>query len=93
MALFLPNSLFLTRQTGGNVVSDIKWLANGNTIFNIQMVDIFEVNRTGEIVWRLDDSKASHDVDLLSNWNTIFVRATRRKRHPSARVGCGTTDS
>ena len=58
MALFLPNSLFLTRQTGGNVVSDIKWLANGNTIFNIQMVDIFEVNRTGEIVWSLDDSKA-----------------------------------
>ena len=42
------------------------------------MVDIFEVNRTGEIVWRLDDSKASHDVDLLSNRNTIFVRAARQ---------------
>ena len=87
MALFLPNSLYPPRPTGGNVVSDIEWLANGNTIFNIQMVDIFEVNRTGEIVWPLDDSKASHDVDLLSNWNTIFVRAARQKRHPSARVG------
>mgnify|MGYP004098918953 CR=1 FL=1 len=58
MALFLPNSLFPTRRTGQNVVFDIERLANGNTVFNIQMVGIFEVNRTEEIVWRLDDSKA-----------------------------------
>ena len=74
-----PNSLFPIRRTGQNVVSDIERLANGNTVFNIQMVGIFEVNRRGEIVWRLDDNKASHDVDRLSNGNAIYVRGWEGK--------------
>jgi len=45
-----PNSLFPKRRTGQNVVSDIERLANGNSVFNIQKVGIFEVNRTGEII-------------------------------------------
>lgn len=79
MELFPPNSLFPIRRTGQKVVSDIEQLANGNTIFNIQMVSIFEVHGRGEIVRRLDDNKASHDVDRLSNGNTIYVRGWEGK--------------
>jgi len=92
MELFPPNSLFLIRRTRQKVVSDIEQLANGNTIFNIQMVSIFDVHGRGEIVRRLDDNKASHDVDRLSNGNTIYVGSMQRERLPSARFDCGATD-
>ena len=75
----VPQNLFPSGRTQQNGVSDIERLANGNTLFNIQLVGNFEVNPKGEIVWHIDDDRASHDVDRLPNGNTLYVRGWEDK--------------
>jgi hypothetical protein len=49
-------------------------LANGNTLFVMKEYGIFEVDRTGNTVWRHMDDGVSHDADRLADGNTLFVR-------------------
>ncbi|NQV99353.1 MAG: EF-hand domain-containing protein [Rhodospirillales bacterium] len=50
-------------------------LTNGNTLFALKNWGVFEVDRSGTVVWKHLDRSASHDVDRLANGNTIYVRA------------------
>lgn len=56
--------------------ADIEWIERTDTfLFVVPFSGIFEVNRSGRIVWRHKTSKVSHDADRLQNGNTLFVNA------------------
>lgn len=60
----------------------MKRLPNNNVLFNVHHVGVFEVNRSGQVVWSHLDSGASHDVDRLPNGNTLYVRGWVSKGEP-----------
>jgi hypothetical protein len=47
-------------------------LANGNILLGLPKRGIFEIDRSGEVVWSHLDEKISHDVDRLPNGNTLY---------------------
>ena len=59
--------------------TDVTRLENGNTLIVTKFNGIFEVDRTGKVVWEYIDNKASHDVDRLPNGNTLYVRGFVQK--------------
>ena len=78
----VPNRLLPSEHiphTPYSQVTDVERLPNGNTLFIIQLVGIFEVDPVGKIVWHIDDDRASHDVDRLPNGNTLYVRGWEDK--------------
>ena len=51
---------------------DVELLANGNILLGLPKRGIFEIDRSGEVVWFHLDEKISHDVDRLPNGNTLY---------------------
>lgn len=52
---------------------DVEYLPNNNVLFVCPLKGVFEVNRSGVIVWSYLDDQISHDADRLPNGNTLFV--------------------
>jgi len=52
--------------------TDVELLANGNILLGLPKRGIFEIDRSGEVVWSHLDEKISHDVDRLPNGNTLY---------------------
>ena len=52
---------------------DTELLANNNILFVLPRKGVYEIDRSGKIVWSYLTSKISHDADRLPNGNTIFV--------------------
>jgi len=52
---------------------DTELLANNNILFVLPKKGVYEIDRSGKIVWSYLTSKISHDADRLPNGNTIFV--------------------
>jgi len=51
---------------------DVELLPNGNILFVCPLKGVFEVDRSGAIVWSYLNSKVSHDADRLPNGNTLI---------------------
>jgi hypothetical protein len=51
---------------------DVELLANGNILLGLHKRGIFEIDRSGKVVWSHLDEKISHDVDRLPNGNTLY---------------------
>jgi len=52
---------------------DVELLPNNNILFVLPRRGVYEIDRTGRIVWSYLTDKISHDADRLANGNTIFV--------------------
>jgi hypothetical protein len=52
---------------------DVELLANNDVLFLLPGNGIYEIDRSGKVVWSYLDPKVSHDADRLSNGNTLFV--------------------
>jgi len=62
---------YLTRYT--NPGFDVERLKNNNILFVLPLKGVYEINRSGDIIWSYEDSKVSHDADRLPNGNTLVV--------------------
>jgi len=52
---------------------DAELLSNNNILFVLPTNGVYEVDRSGNIVWSYLTTKISHEADRLPNGNTIFV--------------------
>ncbi len=52
---------------------DVERLPNNNILFVLPLQGVYEISRSGDIVWSYMDSKVSHDADRLPNGNTLVV--------------------
>ena len=52
---------------------DVELLSNNNILFVLPGYGVYEIDRSGNIVWSYLTKKISHDADRLPNGNTIFV--------------------
>lgn len=52
---------------------DVKRLPNNNILFVLPLKGVYEISRSGDIVWSYVNSKVSHDADRLPNGNTLVV--------------------
>jgi len=50
---------------------DVERLSDNHILFVLPLKGVFEIDRSGNIVWSYLDSKVSHDADRLSNGNTL----------------------
>jgi hypothetical protein len=70
----VPGELFAGRKGRKNIVMDVKRLSGGNTLFIIQEVGIYEIDKGGKVLWSHLDNAASHSVQRLQNGNTLYTR-------------------
>jgi hypothetical protein len=52
---------------------DVELLLNGNILYVLPKNGVYEIDRSGNVVWSYLTGKISHDADRLPNGNTIFV--------------------
>jgi outer membrane protein assembly factor BamB len=52
---------------------DAELLPNGNILYVLPRHGVYEIDRSGRVVWSYLTEKISHDADRLPNGNTIFV--------------------
>jgi predicted TIM-barrel fold metal-dependent hydrolase len=52
---------------------DASRLPNNNILFVLPMKGVYEIDRSGKVVWSYMDAKVSHDADRLANGNTLVV--------------------
>jgi hypothetical protein len=52
---------------------EMELLPNDNILYTVTDHGVYEVDRSGKIVWQYLTSKIDHDADRLPNGNTIFV--------------------
>ena len=52
---------------------DVESLLNGNILYVLPKNGVYEIDRSGNVVWSYLTGKISHDADRLPNGNTIFV--------------------
>jgi len=65
----IPDNLKRYNQPG----LDVELFENGNILFVLPGKGVYEIDRSGSIVWFHLDNKISHDADRLANENTIYV--------------------
>ena len=65
----IPNALRAFTNPG----FDAELLSNDHILFVLPGNGVYEVDRSGTIVWSYRTTKISHDADRLPNGNTIFV--------------------
>ncbi|MDP2728962.1 MAG: aryl-sulfate sulfotransferase [Dehalococcoidales bacterium] len=53
--------------------TEAELLSNNNILYTVGGKGVYEIDRSGKIVWSYLTSKISHDADRLPNGNTIFV--------------------
>lgn len=58
---------------------DVELLPNGNILFLCPLKGVFEVQRSGVIVWSYLNGKVSHDADRLPNGNTLLVAMVNQR--------------
>ena len=52
---------------------DVELLDNSNILFVLPRNGVYEINRSGKIIWSYLTDKISHDADRLPNGNTVFA--------------------
>jgi hypothetical protein len=52
---------------------DVEPLPNDNVLMVLPAKGVYEIDRTGKVVWSYITEKISHDADRLPNGNTLFV--------------------
>ena len=52
---------------------DAELLSNNHVLIVLPGKGVYEIDRSGNIVWKHEDEKISHDADRLPNGNTIYV--------------------
>jgi uncharacterized protein (UPF0248 family) len=52
---------------------DVELLSNDNVLFVAPMHGVFEIDRSGNVIWSYLDDEVSHDADRLPNGNTIVT--------------------
>lgn len=52
---------------------DAELLPSGNILIVLPRNGVYEIDRSGKVVWSFRTAKISHDADRLPNGNTIFV--------------------
>ncbi len=56
--------------------AEAELLSNNNILYSVSGEGVYEIDRSGKIVWQYLTSKIDHDADRLPNGNTIFVFGT-----------------
>lgn len=59
----------------GAMLTDVELLPNDNVLILIGGVGVYELNRSGNVVWSYLNQTISHDADRLANGNTIMACA------------------
>ena len=59
---------------------DVELLPSDNILFVLPGKGIYEINRSGKLVWSHLDKKVSHDADRLTNGNTLYVFGSNDKK-------------
>jgi hypothetical protein len=63
---------------------DIEWIPSTDSfLVLVPKKGIFEISRSKKIVWKYLTNKITHDADLLSNGNVIFVNGLDTERDPT----------
>jgi len=52
---------------------DAELLENGNILIVLSNTGLYEIDRSGNVIWQHLDPKCSHDADRLDNGNTLYV--------------------
>jgi len=52
---------------------DVEPLPNGNILFVLPRNGVYEIDRSGKVVWSYLTGRISHDADRLPNGNTLFA--------------------
>lgn len=52
---------------------DVELLSNNNILFVLPRNGVYEIDRSGKVVWSYLTDKISHDADRLPDGNTLFV--------------------
>ena len=79
----LPDELtFVGDGLPPGLLSSMEVLDDGNVLFAVLGVGIFETNRKNQLVWEHLDPGASHDVDRLESGNTLYARTWAAKGEP-----------
>ncbi|MFC1846126.1 aryl-sulfate sulfotransferase [Chloroflexota bacterium] len=52
---------------------DAELLPNDNILFLLPGKGVYEIDRSGSVIWSYQDKKVSHDADRLPNDNTLMV--------------------
>jgi hypothetical protein len=52
---------------------DVELLSDGHILYVLPGKGVYEIDRSGKVVWQYLTSRISHDADRLPNGNTIFV--------------------
>jgi hypothetical protein len=52
---------------------DVERLPNNNILYVLPRKGVYEITRSGDLVWSYEDSQISHDADRLPNGNTLVV--------------------
>ncbi|MFC1569394.1 aryl-sulfate sulfotransferase [bacterium] len=58
---------------GNGAITDIEYLDNGHILFAVKSEGIYEVDRNKSVTWSHTDNTVWHDVDRLSNGNTLYT--------------------
>jgi hypothetical protein len=53
--------------------TEAELLPNNNILYTLGGYGVYEIDRSGKVVWSYSTVKVSHDADRLPNGNTIFV--------------------
>ncbi len=48
-------------------------LPNDHILYTVSAKGVYEIDRSGKLIWSYQTNKIDHDADLLPNGNTIFV--------------------
>lgn len=67
---------------GPVTLSDFQLLPDGNLLFSVNPVGVFEMDRDGNEVWSHLTEDAGHDVDLLPNDNVLLAHTWADKGSP-----------
>ena len=59
---------------------DVEPLANGNLLFVLPRNGVYEIERSGKVVWAYLNSQVSHDADRLPNGNTLIAFGAQDRR-------------
>ncbi len=57
----------------GAGLEDVELLPNNNILFALVRKGVYEIDRSGKIVWSYLNANVSHDADRLPNGNTLIV--------------------
>ena len=52
---------------------DVERLPNNNILYVLPRKGVYEITRSGDLIWSYEDSQISHDADRLPNGNTLVV--------------------